>query len=51
MIDQNANPTQTLGDIGNSIDSSAKEYLALFGENLGNMTLKLSMPIKQFIDI
>jgi hypothetical protein len=42
---------RTIGDIGVSMDSSAREYKALIGENLGQTTLKFSFPINEFIHL
>ena len=41
----------TLGQLGSRLDSSAKTYPVLFGDNLGHTTLKFSMPLNQFITI
>ena len=42
---------QTLGELTDYVDSSAKTYVALMGENLGHPTLKFSLPLAQFIEI
>ena len=42
--------TLTISDLKAAADSSARTYQALIGENLGSLTLKFSMPIKQFIE-
>lgn len=42
---------QTLADLTNALDSQTRSYVALVGENLGSLTLKLSLSLRQFIDI
>ncbi len=42
---------KTLGDLGQSLDSTAKTYPVLIGDNLGQRTLKFSLPLNQFIQI
>ena len=39
----------TLGQLGSSLDSTAKTYPVLIGDNLGHRTLKFSLPLNQFI--
>ena len=42
---------KNLGDIARTTDSGARPYIALLGDNLGQMTLKFSMPIQSFIEL
>jgi hypothetical protein len=42
---------QTLADLGNALGSHTQTYKALVGENLGNITLKLSLSLRQFTDM
>ncbi|OSQ45380.1 DNA sulfur modification protein DndB [Thalassospira sp. MCCC 1A01428] len=44
-------PTRSLGDIANNIDSQVQTLTVLVGENLGYTTLKTSMTLRQFIDM
>jgi hypothetical protein len=48
---RNINKPKTLADLDSGVDSTARTYPALIGENLGHTTLKFSMPISQFINI
>ena len=41
----------TLGEVPNRVDSTAKTYPALVGENLGHTTLKFSLPINQLLQM
>ena len=41
----------SLSDLDKATDSTAQTFKALIGKNLGSLTLKFSLPIKQFIDI
>ncbi len=41
----------TLGQLGSSLDSTAKTYPVLIGDNLGHRTLEFSLPLNQFIAI
>jgi len=41
----------SLSDLDQATDSTAQTFKALIGKNLGSLTLKFSLPIKQFIDI
>ena len=41
---------KTLGDLKNQVDSTGRWHQMLMGENLGRMTLKFSMSLKDFID-
>lgn len=47
----NSENVTTLGQLGTKLDSTAKTYPVLVGDNLGYRTLKFSMPINQFINI
>ncbi|MFC3677781.1 DNA sulfur modification protein DndB [Ferrovibrio xuzhouensis] len=47
----NPSHPQTLADLAGALDSQTRTYVALVGENLGSLTLKLSLSLRQFIDI
>lgn len=42
---------QTLADLGNELGVQTQTYKALVGENLGNMTLKMCLSLRQFTDM
>ncbi len=41
----------TLDEVSHRVDSTAKTYPALVGENLGHTTLKFSLPINQLLQM
>jgi hypothetical protein len=43
--------TQTLSQLGSALGGQVQTYKALAGENLGHMTLKLSLSLRQFTEI
>lgn len=45
------NKVKTLGELRASLDSTAKSYPVLDGENLGHRTLKFSLPLSTFISM
>lgn len=47
----NQNNKKTLSDLDFGLDSNVRTLQALVGDNLGHRTLKLSIPIKTFIEI
>ncbi len=51
MDDIISNDPVSLSELDTATDSTAQTYKALIGKNLGSLTLKFSLPIKQFIDI
>ena len=47
----NVSETQSLSNLGAELGSQVQTYRALAGENLGNLTLKMSLSLRQFIDM
>lgn len=43
--------TLTIADLGDQLGSQVQTYKALADENLGNMTLKMSLSLRQFVDM
>ena len=41
----------TIADLGDQLDSQVQTYKAFADENLGNMTLKMTLSLRQFVDM